>query len=136
MSGAGAAPVPAEDHPEDDPAFRFYAALEARDWAAVEAVLAPEVVYELLQSRERVRGRGDYLRFNQDYPGDWHLTVRRLLGEGQQRAVWLEVRLEDEVMDNLAWLTLDDDARISSVVDFWPEPSEPAPHRPTYVERW
>ena len=54
-------------------AERFIASLEARDWAAWAGLLHPAVVYEIPQSRERIRGRDRYLRFNQEYPGDWHL---------------------------------------------------------------
>jgi len=59
-----------------------------------------------------------------------------MVPDGPQRAVWLEVRLDGEVMDNLAWITLDEQGHLVAIVDFWPEPSPPAPHRPAYVERW
>ena len=52
-----------------DIAERFIASLEARDWEAWAALLHPDVVYEIPQSRERIRGRDRYLRFNQEYPG-------------------------------------------------------------------
>jgi ketosteroid isomerase-like protein len=51
-------------------AERFIASLEARDWEAWAALLDPDVVYEIPQSRERIRGRDRYLQFNQEYPGD------------------------------------------------------------------
>ena len=51
----------------------FIASLEARDWEAWAGLLDPDVVYEIPQSRERIRGRDRYLQFNQEYPGDWHL---------------------------------------------------------------
>ena len=59
-----------------DLAERFIASLEARDWAAWAALLHPDVIYEIPQSRERIRGRDRYLRFNQEYPGDWHLRPK------------------------------------------------------------
>jgi acyl-CoA synthetase (AMP-forming)/AMP-acid ligase II len=49
---------------------RFIASLEARDWEAWTGLLHPGVVYDIPQSRERIRGRDRYLRFNQEYPGD------------------------------------------------------------------
>ena len=51
-------------------AERFIASLEARDWEAWAALLHPDVIYEIPQSRERIRGRDRYLRFNQEFPGD------------------------------------------------------------------
>ncbi|MGA8247146.1 MAG: nuclear transport factor 2 family protein [Nocardioides sp.] len=55
---------------------RFWETTEARDWAGLAEVLAPDLVYELAQTRERVRGREAFLRFSEAYPGDWHLTER------------------------------------------------------------
>jgi hypothetical protein len=46
--------------------------MEARNWEAWTALLAEDVVYEVPQTRERVSGRAALLRFNQEYPGDWH----------------------------------------------------------------
>jgi len=40
-------------------------------WAGL---LHPAVVYEIPQSRERIRGRDRYLQFNQEYPGDCYST--------------------------------------------------------------
>ena len=42
----------------------YWAAAEARDWARFADLLAEHVVYEAPQTRERVRGRAAYLRFN------------------------------------------------------------------------
>ncbi len=117
------------------PVHRFYAALEARAWTEVAALLAPDMIYELPQSRERISGRADYVAFNVAYPGAWHLSVERVVGSGSEQAVWLTVTTGADVATNLAWLTLDDAGLITRLVDFWPQPSEPPPHRPPYVER-
>ena len=44
----------------------YWAAAEARDWDAFAALMADDVVYEAPQTRERVRGRDAYLRFNRE----------------------------------------------------------------------
>lgn len=119
-----------------DPVRRYYAALEARAWDEVESLLAPDFVYELPQSHERVHGRENYLRFNQDYPGEWHLEVDRIIADGdREAAVRLTVTYEGEPMENLSLLSFDDQQRITRMVDFWPEPSERPSGRPDYVER-
>ena len=59
----------------------YWAAAEARDWATFGSLVAENVVYEAPQSRERVRGRDAYVRFNAEgFPGDWHLAVERIVG--------------------------------------------------------
>ena len=59
----------------------YWAAAEARDWDRFGALLADDVVYEAPQTRERVRGRAAYLRFNAEgFPGDWHPDHRLRAG--------------------------------------------------------
>ncbi len=59
----------------------FASALEHRNWPAFGALLAPDVVYELPQTRERIRGRDMYVRFNAEYPGDWHVEPHIVLAD-------------------------------------------------------
>lgn len=116
-------------------AQEYVAALEARDWAAVAALLADDVVYEMPQSHERIAGREAYVRFNQEYPGDWHLAVRRAVADGPHAAVWVDARVGDEPMTACVWLELSDDGLVRHVTDFWPEPYEPPTGREHLVTR-
>jgi hypothetical protein len=71
----------------------YWAAAEARDWGAFGALLADDVIYRGPQTREQVRGRDPYVRFNvEGFPYDWHLTVQRIVGEGQRAAVTADQR--------------------------------------------
>ncbi|MEU0151371.1 nuclear transport factor 2 family protein [Micromonospora fulviviridis] len=47
--------------------------LERRDWPGLAGLLTDDVVYEMPQTRERIRGKHAFLQFNVEYPGDWHL---------------------------------------------------------------
>src|SRR6476646_5707113 len=70
----------------------YWAAAEARDWTAFGALLADDVVYRGPQTREQVRGRDPYIQFNvEGFRYDWHLTVQRIVGEGQHAASWIEI---------------------------------------------
>jgi SnoaL-like domain len=69
----------------------YWAAAEARDWTRFADLLAEHVVYEAPQTREQVRGRAAYLRFNiEGFPGDWHLAVERVVGEDRHAASWIQ----------------------------------------------
>ena len=116
-------------------AERFIATLEARDWAAWAELLDPAVVYELPQSRERIRGRDRYLRFNQEYPGDWHLRPKVTIADERHAVVWFAWSLGDQSDDAMAFFEFDG-GLITRVTDFWPEPYEPPPGREHLVERW
>jgi hypothetical protein len=66
-----------------------WAAANARDWAAF---VADGVVYRAPQTREQVCGRQAYHRFDAEgFPGDRHVTVRRIVGEGQHGSSWIEL---------------------------------------------
>lgn len=109
---------------------------EARDWPALAELLADDVVYEMPQTRERIRGRAAFLRFNAEYPGDWHLAVRRIVADGRHAAAWLDARVGTEHQDACVWFELTDTGLISRVIDYWPDPYEPPTGREHLVERW
>jgi len=116
---------------------RLYELLEARAWSDLTPLLAESVVYDMPQSRERIRGRDAYLEFNQTYPGDWHLTVDRVVDDGgHQAAAWVRATHDGQDMHNVVFLTFDDAGLVTTVVDFWPEPTEPLSDRPAGVERY
>lgn len=111
--------------------------MEARDWAGVGELLAEGVVYELPQTRERVIGRDAYLDFCRAYPEGWHLRVHRVVaGAGGEVAVWVHALDQGRPVDNLAFLTLDEQGLVTRFADFWPEPYERPPHRPPGIERY
>jgi ketosteroid isomerase-like protein len=115
----------------------YWAAAEARDWAAFGALVAPDVVYTGPQARERVRGRDAYLRFNAEgFDYEWHVRVLRIVGEGRHAASWTEFTTADGSLTGLCFFDLGDDGLITTITDFWPEPCELPASRAHLVERY
>lgn len=116
----------------------YWATADAREWDAFAATLADDVVYELPQTRERIRGKERYVRFNQEYPGDWHIRIERIVAdaEGRQAAARTEVTVGPEEMHAIHFFTFDDRGLITGVTDFWPESYEPPAGREHLVERY
>ena len=115
----------------------YWAAAEARDWAAFGALLADDVVYRGPQTREQVRGRDAYIRFNvEGFAYDWHLTVRQITGEGQHAASWIEFTGPAGTQPGLCFFDLDDDDKITQITDFWPDPYDLPASRAHLVERY
>ncbi|MBT9254380.1 ester cyclase [Phycicoccus sp. MAQZ13P-2] len=102
----------------------YWAAAEARDWEAFGATLSPDVVYRCPQTREVVRGREDYVRFNREFPGDWHLTVDRVLSDGAGAMSRTTFTVRGETMTGLCLFTMDAQGRVETVEDWWPAPYE------------
>ncbi|GAA2947905.1 MULTISPECIES: nuclear transport factor 2 family protein [Streptomycetaceae] len=116
----------------------YWAAADARDWDAFAATLADDVVYDLPQSRERIRGKERYVRFNREYPGDWHVRIEQLVadGEGRQAAARTLVTVGLDRMHAIHFFTFDAEGRIATVTDFWPDPYEPPAGRDHLAERY
>jgi ketosteroid isomerase-like protein len=113
---------------------RYYDSLIERDWDTFVALLTEDVRYEIPQTSERITGKERYLRFNQEYPGDWQLSVTRLVADGSTAAASSNFTVGDERMVGVTFFELDGDL-ISRVTDFWPEPYEPPAGREHLVER-
>jgi len=115
----------------------YWTAAEARDWDAFGALCADDVVYRGPQTREQVRGRDAYIRFNAEgFAYEWHLAVQRIVGEGRHAASWLEFITAEGSMVGLCFFELDEDGLISRITDFWPEPYELPASRAHLVERY
>jgi predicted ester cyclase len=115
----------------------YWAAAEARDWDAFGALVAEDVVYESPPSRERVRGRDAYVRFNREgFPGEWHVDVQRIVGEGRHAASWITFTSPDGAQPGLCFFEVNDEGLIERITDFWPDPYEPPANRSHLVERF
>ena len=101
----------------------YWAAAEARDWDAFSELVADDVVYEGPQARERVRGRAAYLRFNREgFPGQWHVTVQRIVAEQRHAASWIQMSEGDEAYPGVCCFDLDDEGRGPRVPGGWRRP--------------
>lgn len=121
-------------------ARRYLSTMEARAWDEWESLLSEAVVYELPQTRERIRGRAAYRRFNETYPGEWHLSAKTIIGDADRAVIWFGWTVDgdagQEGGDAQAFLEFGADGAIVKVTDFWPERYQ-APARPAgLVERW
>jgi hypothetical protein len=121
-----------------DDVRRFFALLDARAWDEVRALVAEDLVYEVPQTRERIRGAAAWLQFCVDFPGDWHLAADRVVVDpvAREAAVVVAASIDGEPLPNLAFLGFDDAGRVTTFSDWWPEPYEPPSRGTAAVERW
>lgn len=118
----------------------FWRLMATNEFAAVQAVLAPDFVLEWPQSRERIRGPERFVQMNAEYPahGAWAFTVHRCVGgeAAGDGEVVTDVSVTDGVQSGraISFFTVQA-GRISRLVEFWPEPYEPSAARAHLVER-
>jgi hypothetical protein len=114
----------------------YWAAADARDWAVFSDLLSDDIVYEARTSGERVSGKAAYMRFNiEGFPGDWHLTIMRVVADDQGAASWIQMTDSDGTYPGLTFFDIID-GRIAKITDFWPEAYEPSASRAHLIERF
>jgi hypothetical protein len=123
---------------EVDLVTAYWTAAEKRDWDAFGAMVAADVVYESPQSRERVRGRGAYVRFNREgFPGDWHAQIVKIVAGNGAAASWISMTYADgTVQPGLCFFEMDQANLITRITDFWPESYELPASRAHLVEKY
>lgn len=114
----------------------LWAACQDRDWTRYADHFAPDLVCDIWQTRELVRGRADWVRFNAEYPGDWRIEVVRVVTDGDGAVSWVRVHVGDQHMTGVSFFTFAPDGRVSRIDDHWPEPYDPPAGREHLVERY
>jgi len=130
--------------------LEFWRRMASNDFALTSAVLADDFVLEWPQSKERIRGAGNFARMNTEYPanGPWTFEINRLVSEDSRAEasqaqvshaevthVVTDVSITDgvRVARAISFFTLTD-RRISRLVEYWPEPFEAPANRSHLVE--
>jgi ketosteroid isomerase-like protein len=112
----------------------YFQTLNARDWTGFAATLHEQVLYEVPQTRERVRGREAYLDFNITFPGDWTLEVVRVIADDVRGAAQIVLRVDSQAMPALVFFEFAD-GLVVRITDYWPESYEPPVRLSKFVER-
>ena len=97
--------------------------MRSNDVASVAPLLSADFVHEWPQTGERIRGAGDFVRMNAEYPahGPGRFTIHRLAG-GTREAV-SDVGITDGVLDVRAITFFEvADGRVPRIVEWRPEP--------------
>ncbi|MBI5276889.1 MAG: GNAT family N-acetyltransferase [Burkholderiales bacterium] len=121
----------------DDPRTRIeshWQAANRRDWTTFEALLHPQLQYEVPQTREYIEGAAGYVDMFRTWPGDWQAQVRSLLVDGDDAATTIDFRSHGESMTGITFFRLEG-GRIRGVTDYWPGPYEPPMRSTPHMKR-
>jgi hypothetical protein len=106
-----------------------------RDWDGFGGLLHPDLVYEVPQTRERVRGQSAYIEFNRTYPGEWTAELASVVADEQQAVSKIRFHSDGQDCIGIAFFSFAN-GLISRIVDYWPEPYEPPKRLAPVVERY
>jgi len=118
-------------------AQEFWRLMATNDFHSVASVLADEFVLEWPQTGERIRGAERFARMNHEYPaqGLWRFAINRLIGTEAEAVSDVTVTDGSRTDRAITFFTVAR-GKVTRLVEFWPEPSSPAPNRAHLVERF
>jgi hypothetical protein len=90
------------------------------DFAGAGELLHADYVCEWPQSKERIRGRENFVALNSNYPGRWAAQVKRVIVEGDQAASEVMLTYEDQTVIAVSFYEIRE-GQIYREVDYWPE---------------
>ena len=113
---------------------RFWDCANTQDWPGLVRLLAPDLRYELPQTREFIHGAEGFVDFFVTWPQPWRVSLERVVSDGTQAAV--QMRFHDAQTQPLAlgFYTLRQGC-IAAITEFWPEPYEPPARASRFVQR-
>ena len=97
----------------------FVDAMNARDWEALRSLLAPDLVFELPQRRERIDGSEAYIAFNADGDRGWRIDPLVIVADEHHGALlfrWLDA---DGATTAAAFFAFSA-GRITTITDLFP----------------
>jgi hypothetical protein len=99
--------------------------IDAFEFDAVAPLLHDDFVCEWPQSRERMRGRENFIAVNENYPGTWRIQIVRLIASDDGVATQTRLEFDGQVVNAVSFFEFRD-GKIAREVDWWPE-DYPAP---------
>lgn len=114
----------------------FWAAMQTNNFKAAGEFLHDNFILEWPQSGERIRGRGNFLAINENYPahGRWEFTIHHILAEEEEVVSDLSVT-DGVITGRVITFSTIRDGKILHQTEFWPDPFEPAAWRAGWVEK-
>ncbi len=113
---------------------QLWQAMDRFDFEAAGDLLHEDYVCEWPQSRERIRGRDNFVAVNKNYPGRWRIAIQRLIASGNQVATEVTLSYDGQILRAVSFFELRD-GKIVRETDYWPEPYDAPEWRAQWVER-
>ena len=113
---------------------RLWELFEARRWDEAGELLAEDFVSEWPHSKERIRGRENYIDLNRNYPEGWAIRVDRVVDAGDTVVSEITVTQGDATFGAASVFDVAD-GRLTRAREYWVEHgSESHPEREGWTE--
>lgn len=105
-----------------------------RSWPQFAALLHPELVYDVPQTREIIRSAEGYVDMFETWPQPWRAEIEHLVAEASKAVCVIRFVTDTETMTGISIFEIRDQ-RIARVTDYWPSAYEPPPRMSRFIER-
>lgn len=109
-------------------------AFDRFEFEAVAPLLHDDFVLEWPQSGERIHGRDNFIAINKHYPGQWRITINRMVACGDEVVTEITATYGDQTAHAVSFFQLKD-GKILHIREYWPDPMEAQSWRTQWVER-
>lgn len=117
-------------------AEEFWRLMMTNDFRSVGSALSDDFVLDYPQSNERIRGRDNFARMNEEYPAHsrWQFIVNRIVGDDMEAVSDVSVTDGVQKARVISFFSIEH-GKIARMVEFWPD-NYPAPdNRKHLVEK-
>jgi ketosteroid isomerase-like protein len=100
----------------------FWETMQTNDFRAVGQLLSDDYILEWPQSNERIRGRDNFAKMNEQYPshGRWQFVINKIVGNETEAVSDVSITDGVQFARAITFSTVKD-GKICKQVEFWPE---------------
>jgi hypothetical protein len=113
----------------------FYGRMNTNDFRWASQMLSDDYALEWPQSKEKIYGRENFVRVNEEYPayGRWSFTMNRIVGNATEAVSDVSITDGTQVARAITFTTVEE-GKIVKQVEFWPENYDAPENRKHLVE--
>jgi ketosteroid isomerase-like protein len=113
----------------------FYRRMNTNDFHSAGQMLSDGYILEWPQSKERIRGRDNFVAINKEYPayGRWLFTINRIVGNAAEAVSDVSITDGTLVARAITFTTVQE-GKIVKQVEFWPDNYDAPENRRHLVE--
>ena len=112
---------------------KYWKAANDRDWKTFEALIDDNIVYDLPQTRERIKGKTAFREFNENYPGDWTLSIACLVAEEHKAVSHIIFGDDNGDQTGISFFEIQNGV-ICRIEEYWPAPYDPPPRLCEHIQ--
>jgi len=114
---------------------KYWLVINDRNWSVFQTLVDENIIYELPQTREMIKGCPAFKDFNENYPGKWTIEVVQIIAEEKKATSKILFKDNDIIEIAISFFEIENN-KIFKIEEFWPEKYEPPVRNSKYIIRY